>query len=152
MTSLQEIYARLRVAPSAGATGCGCSSNLRLPLVANPRERSDYPLGRWNLYIGGAGRAVSDTPTSILSPRTEWMCSPTPNRCRFRQTCFNASCREVTPIWSSLCHPFPEYSRDLTALHTGRPEASGRRQSWNRSAKAGGPGLRPPCCSLFWRR
>src|SRR5262249_56478341 len=24
----------------------------------NPREPKDFPLGRWNLYIGGAGRAV----------------------------------------------------------------------------------------------
>jgi SAM-dependent methyltransferase len=24
----------------------------------NPREPTDFPLGRWNLYIGGAGRAV----------------------------------------------------------------------------------------------
>ncbi len=24
----------------------------------NPREPKDYPLGRWNLYIGGAGRTV----------------------------------------------------------------------------------------------
>ncbi len=30
-----------------------------LPLVMNPREPSGFPLGRWNLYIGGAG---SDTP------------------------------------------------------------------------------------------
>jgi SAM-dependent methyltransferase len=28
------------------------------PLVPNPREPKDFPLGRWNLYIGGAGRAV----------------------------------------------------------------------------------------------
>jgi SAM-dependent methyltransferase len=28
------------------------------PLVMNPREPRDFPLGRWNLYIGGAGRAV----------------------------------------------------------------------------------------------
>lgn len=28
------------------------------PLVLNPREPKDFPLGRWNLYIGGAGRAV----------------------------------------------------------------------------------------------
>jgi SAM-dependent methyltransferase len=27
--------------------------------VMNPREPKDFPLGRWNLYIGGAGRAVS---------------------------------------------------------------------------------------------
>src|SRR6201996_3478430 len=26
------------------------------PFVMNPREPSDFPLGRWNLYIGGAGR------------------------------------------------------------------------------------------------
>lgn len=29
------------------------------PLVENPREPKDFPLGRWNLYIGGAGRAVN---------------------------------------------------------------------------------------------
>ena len=28
------------------------------PLIMNPREPKDFPLGRWNLYIGGAGRAV----------------------------------------------------------------------------------------------
>lgn len=28
------------------------------PLIPNPREPKDFPLGRWNLYIGGAGRAV----------------------------------------------------------------------------------------------
>ena len=26
--------------------------------VMNPREPKDFPLGRWNLYIGGAGRRV----------------------------------------------------------------------------------------------
>jgi SAM-dependent methyltransferase len=26
------------------------------PFVMNPREPLDFPLGRWNLYIGGAGR------------------------------------------------------------------------------------------------
>ncbi len=28
------------------------------PFVMNPREPKNYPLGRWNLYVGGAGRAV----------------------------------------------------------------------------------------------
>jgi len=28
------------------------------PFVMNPREPRDFPLGRWNLYIGGAGRRV----------------------------------------------------------------------------------------------
>jgi SAM-dependent methyltransferase len=28
------------------------------PLLMNPSEPKDFPLGRWNLYIGGAGRAI----------------------------------------------------------------------------------------------
>src|SRR6185503_1559536 len=28
------------------------------PFLMNRREPKDFPLGRWNLYIGGAGRAV----------------------------------------------------------------------------------------------
>jgi SAM-dependent methyltransferase len=28
------------------------------PYLMNPHEPLDFPLGRWNLYIGGAGRAV----------------------------------------------------------------------------------------------
>jgi len=28
------------------------------PFVMNPAEPRDFPLGRWNLYIGGAGRVV----------------------------------------------------------------------------------------------
>lgn len=28
------------------------------PFVLNPSEPTDYPLGRWNLYIGGAGNRV----------------------------------------------------------------------------------------------
>lgn len=53
---MEEVYARRR------ATGWK-SRVLRvltppLPLIHNPRERRDFPLGRWNLYIGGAGRAV----------------------------------------------------------------------------------------------
>jgi len=28
------------------------------PLIMNPAEPTDFPLGRWNLYIGGARRAV----------------------------------------------------------------------------------------------
>ena len=32
-----------------------------LPLLMNPREPKDYPLGRWNLYIGGAAPWFRDT-------------------------------------------------------------------------------------------
>ena len=28
------------------------------PFLMNPREPRDFPLGRWNLYLGGAGRRV----------------------------------------------------------------------------------------------
>jgi SAM-dependent methyltransferase len=28
------------------------------PFIMNPAEPKDFPLGRWNLYIGGAGRTV----------------------------------------------------------------------------------------------
>jgi SAM-dependent methyltransferase len=45
-------------------TAPGIAASLRrwldppAPYVLNPREPKDYPLGRWNLYIGGAGAAV----------------------------------------------------------------------------------------------
>ena len=29
------------------------------PFVMNPDEPTDFPLGRWNLYIGGAGQRLS---------------------------------------------------------------------------------------------
>ena len=29
------------------------------PFIMNPAEPRDFPLGRWNLYIGGAGRVVA---------------------------------------------------------------------------------------------
>jgi SAM-dependent methyltransferase len=29
------------------------------PFIMNPAEPSNFPLGRWNLYIGGAGRVVA---------------------------------------------------------------------------------------------
>ena len=35
-----------------------CALEPPAPLIPNPREPKDFPLGRWNLYIGGAGRAV----------------------------------------------------------------------------------------------
>src|SRR6201999_4349554 len=28
------------------------------PFIMNPAEPVDFPMGRWNLYIGGAGRTV----------------------------------------------------------------------------------------------
>lgn len=54
--SLEERYRR-RFAP-------GWRDRLRraleppAPLWMNPREPKDFPLGRWNLYVGGGGRRV----------------------------------------------------------------------------------------------
>ena len=56
VTELEELYRRR-------ASG-GWRDRLRraltppAPFVMNPEEPKDFPLGRWNLYIGGAGRAV----------------------------------------------------------------------------------------------
>ena len=38
--------------------------------VMNPREPSGFPLGRWNLYIGGAGRSVEGYVNLDLFPMT----------------------------------------------------------------------------------
>jgi len=38
--------------------------------VMNPREPSEFPLGRWNLYIGGAGRSVEGYINLDLFPMT----------------------------------------------------------------------------------
>ena len=38
------------------------------PFVMNPREPKDFPLGRWNLYIGGAGRRVEGYVNLDLFP------------------------------------------------------------------------------------
>lgn len=38
------------------------------PFLMNPAEPKDFPLGRWNLYIGGAGREVRDYINLDLFP------------------------------------------------------------------------------------
>jgi SAM-dependent methyltransferase len=38
------------------------------PFVPNPNEPKDFPLGRWNLYIGGAGRNVDGYVNLDLVP------------------------------------------------------------------------------------
>jgi len=40
-----------------------------LPLVPNPREPGDFPLGRWNLYLGGAGCTVPGYVNVDLFPQ-----------------------------------------------------------------------------------
>src|SRR5436309_10470416 len=38
------------------------------PFIMNPREPKDFPLGRWNLYLGGAGRTVDGYVNLDLFP------------------------------------------------------------------------------------
>jgi hypothetical protein len=38
------------------------------PFLTNPREPNDFPLGRWNLYIGGSGRTVAGYVNLDLFP------------------------------------------------------------------------------------
>src|SRR5262245_58193555 len=38
------------------------------PLIHNPREPRNFPLGRWNLYVGGAGREVKGFVNLDLFP------------------------------------------------------------------------------------
>jgi hypothetical protein len=44
------------------------------PFVMNPREPVDFPLGRWNLYIGGAGRGVPGYLNLDLFPKKGFAC------------------------------------------------------------------------------
>ena len=107
-----------------------------LPLIHNPREPRDFPLGRWNLYIGGAGRRVPGyinldilaVPGVDVRADAEQM--PFPSDVFTRVECDavleHVRCPErvmaeiervlapggyahlVTPF----CHPFHEYPRD----------------------------------------
>jgi len=107
-----------------------------LPLIANPRERNDYPLGRWNLYIGGAGRAVPgfvnldliaapgvDVLTdaealpfpSNLFQRVE--CDAVLEHVRCPESVMREIVRVLAPggyahLVTPFCHPFHEYPRD----------------------------------------
>ena len=38
------------------------------PFIMNPAEPKDFPLGRWNLYIGGAGSVVAGYVNVDLFP------------------------------------------------------------------------------------
>jgi SAM-dependent methyltransferase len=107
-----------------------------LPLIANPREPNDYPLGRWNLYIGGAGRAVPGyinldliavpgvdlladaeaLPFSAdLFQRVE--CDAVLEHVRCPESVMREIVRVLAPggyahLVTPFCHPFHEYPRD----------------------------------------
>ncbi len=107
-----------------------------LPLIHNPREPKDFPLGRWNLYIGGAGRRVDGfvnldliaMPGVDVAADAEQL--PFPSDLFQRVECDavlehvrrpERAMREITRVLAPhgyahlvtpFCHPFHEYPRD----------------------------------------
>jgi SAM-dependent methyltransferase len=106
------------------------------PLIRNPREPRDYPLGRWNLYIGGGGSRVDgyvnvdlfllpgvDIATdaenlpfrSAIFQRVE--CDAVLEHVMRPERVMAEIARVLTPggyahLVTPFCHPFHEYPRD----------------------------------------
>ena len=102
----------------------------------NPREPKDFPLGRWNLYIGGAGRAVDGYVNLDLFPMPGVDVAADAHHLPFRDAMFQrvecdavlehvrcpeevvAEMRRVLApggylhLVTPFCHPFHEYPRD----------------------------------------
>ena len=107
-----------------------------LPVFLNPAEPTNFPLGRWNLYIGGAGRAVDGyvnldllaIPGVDVAADAEHL--PFPAGIFTRVECdavlehvadagavFREIVRVTAPggyihLVTPFCHPFHEYPRD----------------------------------------
>ena len=107
-----------------------------LPLVLNPREPKDYPMGRWNLFIGSGKRHApgfvnldlfADPGVDVIAD-AEYL--PFPGNVFERIECDavleHVRCaeqvvREITRVLAPgghahlvtpFCHPFHEYPRD----------------------------------------
>jgi len=106
------------------------------PFVMNPAEPRDFPLGRWNLYIGGAGRVVEGyinldlfaVPGVDVAADAEQL--PFPSGVFARVECdavlehvrdpvkvMDEIYRVLAPggyvhIVTPFCHPFHEYPKD----------------------------------------
>ena len=107
-----------------------------LPLIHNPREPSDFALGRWNLYIGGAGRHVAGyvnldilrVPGVDVAADAEQMpfpanlfqrveCDAVLEHVRDPERVLDEIERVLLPggyahLVTPFCHPFHEYPRD----------------------------------------
>ena len=107
-----------------------------LPLIHNPREPSGFPLGRWNLYIGGAGRNVAGyvnldilrVPGVDVAADAEQMpfpanlfqrveCDAVLEHVRDPERVVDEIERVLVPggyahLVTPFCHPFHEYPRD----------------------------------------
>jgi SAM-dependent methyltransferase len=106
------------------------------PLLPNPREPKDFPLGRWNLYIGGAGRTVDGFVNLDLFPMPGVDVAADAHALPFRDALFTrvecdavlehvrrpeqvmAEMRRVLApggylhVVTPFCHPFHEYPKD----------------------------------------
>jgi len=106
------------------------------PLIHNPREPVDFPLGRWNLYIGGAGRAVKGfvnldlftVPGVDVAADAESMpfrnaifqrveCDAVLEHVRSPERVMAEICRVLAPggyvhLVTPFCHPFHAYPSD----------------------------------------
>lgn len=107
-----------------------------LPLLMNPREPKDYPLGRWNLYLGGAGAVVPGYVNVDLAATAgvdvladaEWLpfpanlfqrveCDAVLEHVRCPESVMREIARVLAPggyahLVTPFCHPFHEYPRD----------------------------------------
>jgi SAM-dependent methyltransferase len=106
------------------------------PLVQNPAEPQDFPLGRWNLYLGGAGRSVPGyvnldlvaTPGVDVAADAEDLpfrdgvftrveCDAVLEHVRHPERVTTEIARVLAPggyvrLVTPFCHPFHEYPRD----------------------------------------
>jgi SAM-dependent methyltransferase len=106
------------------------------PLLPNPDEPKDFPLGRWNLYIGGAGRRVDGFVNLDLFPMPGVDVAADAHALPFRDALFTrvecdavlehvrrpeqvmAEMRRVLApggylhVVTPFCHPFHEYPKD----------------------------------------
>jgi SAM-dependent methyltransferase len=106
------------------------------PFVMNPREPAGFPLGRWNLYIGGAGRTVPGYVNLDLFPMPGVDIAADAEQLPFADAVFQrVECdavlehvrdpgrvsgelrRVLAPggylhLVTPFCHPFHEYPKD----------------------------------------
>jgi SAM-dependent methyltransferase len=107
------------------------------PFVANPAEPQNFPLGRRNLYIGGAGRVVNGyinldlvgVPGVDVVANAEWMpfpaeifqrieCDAVLEHVRHPRQVMREIRRVLAPggyahLVVPFCHPFHEYPKDF---------------------------------------
>jgi len=107
------------------------------PLILNPREPKDYPLGRWNLYIGGAGNRVPgyvnldlfSAPGVNVQANAEQLPFPADLFTRVECDAVLEHVRDPNQVMAEIkrvlapggyahlvtpfCHPFHEYPKDF---------------------------------------